>query len=187
MIIKIGNKRYVGQCNALSYIFHNRLFKRNIIEELSKLRECFLEISKEATVEENITNIYDILLRVIYTFVYTNDNNICDFDNFKTKLKRETITIETINQITEILITNFADEEISKQLDKISNNNADKSLFPEHDFLIACINLKLTIQDLKILTYTDVIKMLILTLNVTKENNKQNRQATQADIDKLLM
>lgn len=186
MIIKIGNKEYVGQCNALSYIFHNRLFKKNIIEELIKLREYLLKINKEELVEENTVNIYNILLRVIYTLIYTHNSNIYDFNNFKEEVRNEIISLETIDQVINILIVNFIDEDVSRKLDKISSNNTEKTVFPEHDFLLTCINLKLTIQDLKILTYIDVIKMLVLTLDIVKED-KEYRKATQADIDKLLM
>lgn len=189
MIIKIGNKKYVGQCNALSYIFHNRLFKKNIIEELIELRKHFMKINKEEAEEKSIERIYNILTRVIYTFIYTYDNNVYSFKEFEKEINDEIIPNETINEIIEILIANFTDETVSKELDEISNNNTEKSIFPEHDFLISCLQLKLTIEDLKILTYIDVMKMFVLTLNITKNENrdKQVREATQADIDKFLM
>lgn len=62
------------------------------------------------------------------------------------------------------------------------SGNSEKSLFPEHDFLASCLRIGLTIQDLKILTYIDVIKMFI-SLTDKKEGTKK---ATQKDIDKLL-
>lgn len=185
MIVKIGNKKYIGQCNALSYIFHNRLFKKNIIEELNELRKCFVKLNEEA-IEESAINIYSILIRVIYTLMYTHDRSICNFNDFKEDIKDETITIETINEVVEILIENFADEEVSKQLEKISSDNEEKSKFPEHEFLIMCLRFKLSIEDLKILTYIDIIKMLILTLDTTNED-EDYRKATQSDIDRLLM
>lgn len=188
MIIKIENKKYVGQCNALSYIFHNRLFKKNIIEELKELRKYFIKINEKEEEDKSIESIYNILTRAIYTFMYTYDNNIYSFNEFEKEIGDKVISNETINDIIEILIANFTDETVSKELDKISNNSTEKSIFPEHDFLISCLQLKLTINDLKILTYIDVIKMFTLTLNMAKENNdKQSRKATQADIDKLLM
>lgn len=63
----------------------------------------------------------------------------------------------------------------------MSGNN-EKSLFPEHEFLASCLTIGLTIQDLKILTYIDVIKIFI-SLTDKKEGTKK---ATQKDIDKLL-
>lgn len=62
------------------------------------------------------------------------------------------------------------------------SGNSEKSLFPEHEFLASCLRIGLTIQDLKILTYIDVIKMFI-SLTDKKEGTKK---ATQKDIDKLL-
>lgn len=189
MIIKIENKKYVGQCNALSYIFHNRLFKKNIIEELIELRKHFIKINEKELEEKSIESIYNILTRVIYTFIYTYDNNVYSFNEFVNEINDKIVSNETINEIIEILIANFTDEIVSKELGKISNNNTEKSIFPEHDFLISCLQLKLTIEDLKILTYIDVMKMFVLTLNTTKSENNidQTRKATQADIDKLLM
>lgn len=185
MIVKIGNKKYIGQCNALSYIFHNRLFKKNIIEELNELRKCFIQLNKETT-EDNTADIYNILIRVIYTLIYTHDSSVYSFNEFREDIQEETITIDTINEVVEILIKNFTDEEVFEELEKIGNGNTEKSKFSEHEFLIMCLRFKLTIQDLKILTYIDVIKMLIVQLDTTKEEGEY-RQATQNDIDKLLM
>lgn len=188
MIIKTNsNKKYVGQCNALSYIFHNRLFKKNIIEELIELRECFIRLDKKELTEKNIESIYNILTRVIYTLIYTNNNNIYSFNEFKRELNKEIISNESVNEIIELLIEDFTDEEVSKELEKISNNTTNKSIFPEHSFLLTCLQLKLTIQDLKTLTYIDVMKMFVLTLDLKKEESNQNyRKATQLDIDKIL-
>jgi len=186
MLIKLKNKKYIGQCNALSYIFHNRIFKKNIIEELTELRKCFMDLETNKSVTENIETIYEILTRIIYTLMYTYDNNIYGFEEFKKEINTSTISNEVINNVIEVLITNFTDEEVAKELDKKGNNNKKKILFPEHDFLIACLRLNLTIQDLKILSYIDVIKMFILTTQEEKENApKDYREATQADIDKM--
>ena len=63
--------------------------------------------------------------------------------------------------------------------------DSEEVLFPEHHFLLASLRLGLTIQDLKILTYVDVMK-IFLSIETKKENTKV-RKATQADIDRLLM
>ena len=57
-------------------------------------------------------------------------------------------------------------------------------LFPEHYFLLACFRLGLTIQDLKFLTYVDIMK-IFLSIETKKEDTGV-REATQADIDRLL-
>lgn len=61
-------------------------------------------------------------------------------------------------------------------------------LFPEHHFLLACFRLGLTIQDLKFLTYVDIMK-IFLSIEGQKQDEKTEvaRPATQADIDRLLM
>lgn len=188
MLIKIKKKEYIGQCNALSYIFYNSLFGKNIIHEIVKLRECFENLEKNILTEESIQDIYDILTRVIYTLIYTHDTSIDSYGNFLKEMQKQTISNETMNQVIEILIKNFTDEQVSKELDKIGEESKEKSVFPEHEFLNTCLGLNLSIEDLKVLSYIDVIKMLILMNKTIKENTpKDYREATQADIDRLLM
>lgn len=66
--------------------------------------------------------------------------------------------------------------------------DSEKVLFPEHHFLLACFRLGLTIQDLKFLTYVDIMK-IFLSIEGQKQDEKTEvaRPATQADIDRLLM
>lgn len=66
--------------------------------------------------------------------------------------------------------------------------DSEKVLFPEHHFLLACFRLGLTIQDLKFLTYVDIMKIF---LSIESSGNLKGstadvRKATQADIDRLL-
>lgn len=63
--------------------------------------------------------------------------------------------------------------------------DSEEVLFPEHHFLLACLRIGLTIQDLKFLTYVDVMK-IFLSIETKKKDTKV-RKATQADIDRLLM
>ena len=62
--------------------------------------------------------------------------------------------------------------------------DSKEPLFPEHHFLLACLRLRLTIQDLKILSYVDIVK-IFLSIETRKEKS-DTRAATQADIDRLL-
>lgn len=80
--------------------------------------------------------------------------------------------------------TTFVDEKVIKELSKIKGDSED-SIFPEHDFYLACIRLGLRIEDLRYLSYLDVLKIFIC-LNKQKPKNKKERKATQADIDRLL-
>lgn len=81
--------------------------------------------------------------------------------------------------------TTFVSEEVIKELNKI-NEESEESIFPEHDFYLACIKVGLRIEDLKYLSYLDVLKIFIC-LNKQKEPKSKIRKATQADIDRLLM
>lgn len=58
-------------------------------------------------------------------------------------------------------------------------------MFPEHYFLLACFRLGLTIQDLRFLTYVDVMK-IFLSIETKKAESSDARKATQVDIDRLL-
>lgn len=65
--------------------------------------------------------------------------------------------------------------------------DSEEPLFPEHLFLLACLRLGLTIQDLKFLTYVDVMKIFLSIDNKKSETKSTGvRKATQADIDRLL-
>lgn len=63
--------------------------------------------------------------------------------------------------------------------------DSEEPLFPEHHFLLACLRLGLTMQDLRFLTYVDVMK-IFLSIE-TKKKDTGVRKATQSDIDRLLM
>lgn len=62
--------------------------------------------------------------------------------------------------------------------------DSEEPLFPEHHFLLACLRLGLTIQDLKLLTYVDVMK-IFLSIETKKEEKTKYIEATQADWDRL--
>lgn len=66
--------------------------------------------------------------------------------------------------------------------------NSKEPLFPEHHFLLACLRLGLAMQDLRFLTYVDVMKIFLsIESNKTETKEKSGiRKATQADIDRLL-
>lgn len=66
--------------------------------------------------------------------------------------------------------------------------DSEEPLFPEHHFLLACFRLGLTIQDLRFLTYVDIMKIFlsIESREGAKGSTSAVREATQADIDRLL-
>ena len=81
----------------------------------------------------------------------------------------------------------FVDKTVIEELKKLNTSGEKKEIFPEHEFLAACLRIGLRIEDLKILTYVDVYKIFISFFNSeeTEENNSV-RQATQEDIKNIV-
>ena len=77
----------------------------------------------------------------------------------------------------------FVDNELTEELDKLYGESNTKEKFPEHEFVGSCLRVGLTINDLKELTYVDIMKILLTFIEPKKDNNKK---ATQKDIDRLL-
>ena len=73
------------------------------------------------------------------------------------------------------------DNELLEQLKllKINNENTDLA---EYRFISACLQMGLTIQDLKELEYVDVAKIMIASI----PEDKKYKKATEADWDKLM-
>lgn len=84
--------------------------------------------------------------------------------------------------------TAFVDEKVFKKLEEINKESKNKkeSLFPEHEFLAACLRIGLKIEDLKTLTYVDVLKIFISFFDNDKEEENGTRMATQEDIQNLV-
>lgn len=77
------------------------------------------------------------------------------------------------------------DEQVADALEEINNENSEtsESIFPEHEFLNTCLKLGLRIEDLKHLTYIDILKMFIVTI---KEQKQEKEEATQEQIDDIV-
>lgn len=80
----------------------------------------------------------------------------------------------------------FVDEQVADALEEINNENSEtsESIFPEHEFLNTCLKLGLRIEDLKHLTYVDILKMFIVTIKEQKQENEE--EATQEQIDDIV-
>lgn len=75
----------------------------------------------------------------------------------------------------------FVDETVLKELESDNSGN-NEILFPEHEFLLSCFRINIHIEDLKKLTYVDILKMMLPLLK--KSNSKEEeRKATQNDIN----
>ena len=79
------------------------------------------------------------------------------------------------------------DEELIEELNKITSKNQGEDLYPEHELIASCLSIGLSLQDLKDLTYIDVLKILLSYLRGSKKEYQKEdiRQATQKDWDML--
>lgn len=82
-------------------------------------------------------------------------------------------------------LPHFVDENVIKYLEKHKSESSNEDdPFEEHQFISNCLNMGLTIQDLKELTFNDVMKIMICKI---RENRKEAviPKATQSDWDAL--
>lgn len=186
MKIKIKNKSYIGQCNALSYVFYKRIFRANIFEDLENLRKSLVNISNNVANKQDIADFYEILIRLIYILIYTKNQDIEDIENWFKKIQIQDLTEELTNKTIEVFLESFMDEDVIKELEKISSDDSKTNIFPEHEFLKMCLDYGLSIEDLRVLTYIDVIKIFISSY-IDKQDRKVKKfkEATQTDWDRL--
>lgn len=189
MLIKIGNKEYVGCCNAMTYIFYNKVFNLNIIDDLDKIKGCLIKFKLQSGNKDDVDNMVDIILRLIYILIYTNNQNeINSFEKWKKQHEHEAIELETINEVIEFLVDNFYSQEVKEELEKIkvSKNEDEPIIFQEHTFLNQCLNIGLNIEDMTKLSYVDICKLLIVNMNKAKNLRKPKYKiATTQDWDTL--
>lgn len=81
--------------------------------------------------------------------------------------------------------TNFVNIEVIEELNKI-NGKSEETMFPEHDFYLACLRLGLTIEDMRYLSYVDILKMFLCLNKSDRKKTEDIKYATQNDIDRLL-
>lgn len=189
MLIKIENKEYVGCCNAMTYIFYNKVFNLNIFDDLDKIKGCLIKFKLQSGNKDDVDNMVDIILRLIYILIYTNNQNeINSFEKWKKQHEHEVIELETINEVIEFFVDNFYSQEVKEELDKIkvSKNEDEPIIFQEHTFLNQCLNIGLNIEDMTKLSYVDICKLLIVNMNKAKNLRKPKYKiATTQDWDAL--
>lgn len=82
----------------------------------------------------------------------------------------------------------FVDDKLYEKVKKISDNdNQIQEEYPEQEFIASCLRVGLTIKDLEELTYIEAMKVLYSFLEKKSTKKPNERIATQADIDNLLM
>lgn len=189
MKIKIGNKEYIGQCNALSYIYHRKIFDLNIFDELNELKEKIKNIIDNDDLQNSSKMFYEILVRLIYTLIYTENKNIMSFEELKEEIEKKGLLDTTINSVIDIYLKSFTDEKLTKELEKIPTKIGQKKpVFPEHDFLSNCFESGISIDTLREFTYVDIKKMQISSYKQNQQQNQKGKvyiKATQKDWDKL--
>lgn len=79
----------------------------------------------------------------------------------------------------------FVDNELYEKIQNINTDNEELvEEYPEQEFIVSCLRVGLTIDDLKEITYIEAMKILYSTIE--KKKNKKVRKATQADWDRLM-
>lgn len=194
--ITINNSEIKIACNALTYMYYRKIFNKNIFDDIDTVRDFLLlqlgsdnlDIENETleTITLKLNSYIEALNRLTYVAIYTNNQDIEDYTKWIEKneiLEQENDCIATI---IEEIVDCFIDEKVSEELKRINEGSGDDTevLFPEHFFLSACLRLGLTIEDLKTLTYIDVMKIFLSTTREKKKKEKV-RKATQADWDRL--
>lgn len=71
---------------------------------------------------------------------------------------------------------NFVDEELIKEFEKIECSGDSEEVFPEHSFIASAFKIGLNINDLKELTYVDVMKILISYIDKKSEEQKPSQK-----------
>lgn len=82
----------------------------------------------------------------------------------------------------------FYNEEVFKEIEKLQNKEQsnEEDLFEEHQFILDCLEMGLTLDNLKELSYVDVLKMMICRIKKFKKSEKpQIKKASQSDWDAL--
>ena len=204
-IIIIKDKHYTIECNALSYILYKKIFNKDILQDIQiiqnyvieqalkteEIKEQFHNISQDKLIKKVANHMKEYaddfalaIMRITYTLICTYNDVFVDFETFLRSVKEINIEDNWVADVIEIVIDSFIDADVIKGLKKMQGDTTEV-LFPEHFFILACLRVGLTLEDLKFLTYVDVMKIFLSIEN--KKENPKVRKATQSDIDRLLI
>lgn len=75
---------------------------------------------------------------------------------------------------------NFADEKLTKEINKIKSSGNNYDPFPEHSFIASSLKVGLNVNDLKQLSYVDVMKILVSYID-----KEEDKKPTQSQINML--
>lgn len=188
--VTINNIEYEINCNALTYLYYRKIFDKNVFDDINIVRDfLMIQLEKKSSDEKilmKLNSYIEAINRLTYSVIYTQNQNIEDYLKWIEKNQVIEQNNNCISIIVEDIIDCFIDSNVSKELERINkcSGNDEDVLFPEHHFLSACLKLGLTMKDLEILTYIDVLK-IFLSFGTKKEEKSKYKEATQVDWDRL--
>ena len=130
MLIKIGNKKYVGYCNAMTYIYYNKVFNANIFDDLDRIKEYLIKINLQKIEKNDVDNMVNIILKLVYILIYTNNpKKINRFEKWKNEHKNEIIEPNTCLLYTSRCYLNeIKEEQCDLIIDRWENFNKQKDI-----------------------------------------------------------
>ena len=199
--IEINNKKYTAECNAFTIIDYRNEFNRDILSDITFINKYLIDsilLSEKMENGENISKdlekynkdlekFIDILTKITYIMLF-NSNDIENYDNWINEIEKISLEDKWIEEILELVNLCFINIEVRKEIEKRlkdDNNEEKKEKFSEHEFISLCLKMHISISELKLITYVDVLKILVSFLPETVEKNG-TRMATQEEIASLV-
>lgn len=206
--IEMNNKKYTAECNAFTIIDYRNEFNRDILSDITFINKYLIDsilLSEKMKNGENISKnlekhnkkleeynkklekFIDILTRITYIVLF-NSNDIENYDKWINKIEKISLEDEWIGEVLELVNLCFINVEARKEIEKRLKNNDNEEKeekFSEHAFIGLCLKMHISIAELKLITYVDVLKILISFLPETVEKNG-TRMATQEEIASLV-
>ena len=199
--IEINNKKYTAECNAFTIMDYRNEFNRDILSDITFINKYLIDnillsekIKKGEDISEDLEEnnkrmekFIDILTRITYIVLF-NSNDIEDYNNWINGIEKISLEDEWIEEVLELVNLCFINIEVRKEIEKRQgnvNNEEKKEKFSEHAFISLCLKMHISISELKLITYVDVLKILVSFLPETVEKNG-TRMATQEEIAKLV-
>ena len=124
--ITICNKEYEISCNAFTRFQYKTIFGNGIFADIKLLNEFSSKqekirkelIAKKATEEEienqinlammeNLDDFIDVVEKLAYILIYTNDNKIGSFENWLKGIDKIDLSESWIAEVTEFAVNSF--------------------------------------------------------------------------------
>lgn len=199
--IEINDKKYIAECNAFTIIDYRNEFNRDILSDITFINKYLIDSlllsekikngedisGKLEESNKNMEKFIDILTKITYIVLF-NTNNIENYDGWIEEIEKISLEDEWIGEVLELVNLCFINIEARKEIEnrlKNNNNEEKEEKFSEHAFIGLCLKMHISIAELKLITYVDVLKILVSFLPETVEKNG-TRMATQEEIASLV-